>query len=372
MKVMQVIHGLNTGGAETLVKEYALKLDKRKFEVVVLCFERLNNTPYEQLLEKNDIKVIYISDYQKFYKKSGLIFKIFNYFQKYLLVKRFIHKEKPDVLHTHLLINSYIKFAKPIKTTKIFHTVHSEPNVLWNFNNKNARKDYNAALYLVKKYNMRFICLHEKMKNEINKIFNVNNSLVLNNGIDFSKFDNASSKDKVRKMLNIPNSYFVLGHVGRFSEVKNHKFIVDVFKELYINNNNSFLLLVGSGAEKKLIEKKLNELKLSNNYLILENRLDIADILNAMDVFIFPSLFEGLGIALIEAQKAKLPCFVSNNIPESAIISNLVTTLSLDLSPKEWAKKMINYKYLKKIEINDEKWDMNKIIKELEIIYEKN
>lgn len=369
MKVLHIIHGLNTGGAETLVKDYVLNLDKKLFEPVVLCYDHYKDSPYEELLSKNNIKVIYVCDYMKFYGKKNIIAKFINHIQRYLLIKKYIRIENPDILHTHLPINKYIKFSKPQKKVKIFHTVHSEPKVLWNLKNKRLKKDFNAAKWLVKKNNMRFIVLHDKMKQEVNEMFNVNNSIILNNGIDFSRFNNPVSKKDMRKKLNIVETSFVVGHVGRFSKVKNHDFLIDVFYEIYKIKNNSFLLMIGSGEEEEKIVNKLHDLKLDNHYMILSNRNDIPNLLNVMDVFIFPSMYEGLGISLIEAQKMNLPCFKSDNVPNFAVISNLVTSLSLELSAKKWSDAVLYYKIPNTIILNDEQWNMKKVIKKLEKIY---
>ena len=102
--------------------------------------------------------------------------------------------------------------------------------------------------------------------------------------------------------------------------------------------------------------------------MILSNRSDIPDLLNAMDIFVFPSLHEGLGISLIEAQKMKLPCFVSEIIPQAAIISNLVTKLPLNDSQK-WVDTILNFKGIKNVELNDSDWNIEEIIKKLEKIY---
>lgn len=366
MKVMQFIHGLNTGGAETLVKEYALNFDKSVIDVVVLCFEHFNDSPYEKQLEENNIRVIYICDFMKYYNKKNIIFKIINKIERNLLVKKIIRKEKPDIIHSHLLINSYIKFSKPKKDTKIFYTVHSEPKRYWP---SNKNKEYKAAKYLVKKYKMKFICLHEKMKNKIDEMFNVNNSIVLNNGIDFSKYDNLTDKKIMREKLNIPSASFVIGHIGRFTKVKNHEFLIDIFNEVFKRNNKSFLLMIGIGEEKDNIKNKLHKLGLDNHYLILSNRDDIPDLLNSMDVFVFPSIYEGLPISLIEAQKIKLPCFISTNVPDATIISNLVTKISLETTSKKWSEIILSYKIPKTIELNDKEWDIKQIVKRLEKLY---
>ena len=365
LKIMHFIHGLNTGGAETLVKEYALNLKNKNYDIVILCFTHCYDSPYEKLMLENNIKVIYVCDYMKYYNKKSFLFKCINYIQKYLLVKKIIHNENPDVLHTHLPINSYVKFAKPSKNTKIFHTVHSEPKLFW----PNCNKDYKAAKWLVNKYNMRFICLHENMKNEINKMFNVNNSIAIKNGIDFSRFEKDFDRKKIRNDLGINNDFFVIGHIGRFNKVKNHDFLIDVFKEIYLKNKKAYLVMIGVGIEEENIINKLHELDLDNNYVILRNRTDIPELLSIMNVFIFPSLYEGLGISLIEAQKMKLPCFVSDRVPDGAIISNLVTKLSLDISSKEWSNIILNYKKPENLILDDEEWDIKKVIDKLERVY---
>ena len=366
-KLMYVIHGLSTGGAETLIKDYALKIDKKNFEVIVLCFEHYEDSPYEKFLNDNGIKVIYISDYMKFYGRKSIFYKIVNRVQFKFYLRKFIHNEKPNILHTNLKINTYIKFARPAKDTKIFYTVHAVPSSFWP--NKFDR-DYRAAKWLVKKYAMRFIVLHEEMRKEVNRMFKVSNSVVLNNGIDFEKFDNAISKSESRKKLNISDKFFVIGHIGRLSKVKNHMFLIEVFRGIYQRNHNAFLILVGDGPEKQAIKFRLNEIGLKERYMILSNRSDIPDILSAMDAFVFPSIYEGLGIALIEAQKMKLPCFKSENVPDYAVISNLVTSLSLEDGPSLWANEILDYKYPKEVILNDKDWDMKEVVKKLSELYE--
>ncbi len=364
MKVMHIIHGLSVGGAETLVKEYALNLDKNLFEVVILCFEHFYDSPYEKILADNKIKVIYVCDDMKFYNKKQFLYKAISFVQRYMLIKKYINKEKPDIIHTHLSINKYIKFASPKKGTRIFHTMHGEPR---RYQLQNP-KDFEVAKWLVNKYNMRFICLHDKMRKEVNEIFNVNNSVVINNGIDLKKYEMAISKKEIRKKINIPEDAYVIGHLGRFDKVKNHELLVDIFNEIHKKNDKAFLLMIGIGSTEH-IEDKLNLYGLKDKYMILANRTDIPDLLNAMDIFVFPSISEGLGISLIEAQIMKLPCFISSNIPEHAIISNLVTIISLSESASYWAKKILSYKIPEKVKINSEDWDMKKSIKKLESLY---
>lgn len=365
IKVMHIIHGLNTGGAETLIKEYALKLDKNKFNVILLCFEHHYDSPYESLLIKNGINIIFIEDYLK-HESNSILGKYLNKIQKYFLVRKIIKNEKPDVIHTHLLVNQYIKFANLKKTTKVFYTMHGEPERYKEISFKN----YKATKWLVKKYNMKIICLHNEMEEKVKEMYKTNNTIVLNNGIDIIKYKRVKSKNDMRKKLNIPIDSYIVGHIGRLNKIKNHKFLIEVFNNIRKHNNKAFLLMIGDGDEKNNISKQLSALKLDKYYKILSNRNDIPDLLNCMDVFVFPSFSEGLGISVIEAQEAKLPCFISNDVPDSAIISNLVSKISLNESSAKWANKILNYNIPKVVNIYDENWDINKVVKKLEKLYE--
>lgn len=369
-KVVQFIHGFSMGGAEALVKEYCLKLDREKYDVTALCFYRYNS-PYEKILEDAGVKIIYINDYSQACTRDGKsrLKRVSMILHRYWFIRRYIKKEAPDILHTHLALNSYVLFANPKKSTKIFHTVHNEPTVLWN-KSKARRIDYDSVCRLVKKYQMQFITLHENMRKEVNEMFGVNNSVVLNNGIDFSRFENVLPKETVRKNEGIPEDAYVLGHIGRFDEQKNHKFLVEVFAKIYEKDKNAFLLLIGNGKLQPEIEQQIEMYGLTHRSKILSYRTDVPNLLNAMDKFVFPSIFEGLGIVLIEAQKAGLECVVSDTVPKAAIVSNLVKQLSLDLSAEAWAEEIRNFK-VDSVEYQGiEEWNMSHVVQKLEELYD--
>lgn len=367
IKLLHFIHGLNTGGAETLVKEYLTKIDTTKFDATLLLLNRLN-TPYEKIIEKSRIKVIYVDDY--LFKRRSFFYRIINYYLRYVVVRKIIRTINPDIIHYHLILSEFVKFSNPKKNTKIFLTVHSEPQAYWG--KGKYHKDFLAAKYLVKRYGMCFIALHDKMRLEINNLFGVDNTIVLNNGIDFTRFENVKDKSIIRSELKIPQESFVIGHVGRFSDVKNHNFIVNIFENIVQKKKNAFLLLVGNGELKEKIKNQLLLAGLGNKFLILSDRTDIPDLLNAMDIFVFPSKFEGLGISLIEAQKMKLPCVVSDTVPEFAQVSNLIKWHSLSEPVDVWAESLCNFS-VDKIEWQGiENLNMNQIVKQLESIYEQS
>lgn len=366
IKVLHFIHGLTFGGAETVVKEISLGLDKSKFDLTVLCSIKYG-TEYEKLLEDNNIHVEYINDYSK-KKPSKKITKILIAIRRFVRIRRYIHELRPDVIHIHLCLNAYIRFALPRKPVKIFYHVHAEPYFVW----RNDVRDKKAAKWLVRHYGMRFITLHERMKHEIDEMFHVNNTVVLNNGIDFDRFINLPSSENEKKSLGIPENAFVIGHIGRFEEEKNHKYLIEVFKEIHKSNPNAFLLMIGEGTLKKTIQESLLNEKLENNYKILSNRKDVPEILQAMNFFVFPSLCEGLGIVLIEAQKAGIKCVASNTVPEQTRVSNYIKYLDINDSPIKWANEILNYNSQKEEFYGIEAWDIKNVIKQLEHYYLEN
>ena len=169
--------------------------------------------------------------------------------------------------------------------------------------------------------------------------------------------------------MGIPIDAYVIGHVGRFTEQKNHLFIVRVFKKILEKESKAFLLLIGSGPLRALVEDKLKDDSLRGRFLILEYRDDIPEIMRTMNVFLLPSLFEGLPITLIEAQVSKLPCVVSDNINKEAFLLPSTISMSLKESEEVWADTCLSCP--PKIEWNDKilMYDMNNVIKKLENLY---
>ena len=369
-KILHVIHGLNMGGAETVVKNYCLGLDRDKYDLVVLCFTR-ENSPYDRQLQEAGIRVIYLMDEIEKHEKIffGIARKIYRHLALYYYTRKAIRTEKPDVIHSHLMLNRYIAFANPAKGTKIFHTVHAEPKVLWNGSFR-AKREAAVLRRFIRKYDFHFIALHENMCKEMNEMFSVSNSLVLNNGIDFTPYDNPTPRATVRSENDIPQDAFVIGHVGRFSPVKNHAFLLQIFEQVCKQKENAFLLMIGAGSLIPQVQQMAQEMGLADRIRILTDRTDIPDLLMSVDAFAFPSRCEGLGIALIEAQRAALPCVASASIPDGAVISNLVTRLSLQEKPEIWADALLQGKPEKTEYYSLEDWDLKAVIRKLESFYD--
>lgn len=161
------------------------------------------------------------------------------------------------------------------------------------------------------------------------------------NGIDTEKFKfNALKRKDARKELGLGEDIFVLGNVGRLSPQKNQAFLLEVFAKILVRNPSAKLLLVGDGELDGALREKAHALHVFDNVIHLENRVDTDRLYAAMDVFCLPSLFEGLGISLLEAEASGLPCVVSDNVPAEGQIVNCFR-IPLDCATDIWAEKIL-------------------------------
>lgn len=161
---------------------------------------------------------------------------------------------------------------------------------------------------------------------------------IVPNAIDCGGFAYDEGKaEKLRRESGLEGC-FVVGHIGRFDPVKNHGFVLDVFREIAARHENSVLLLAGTGDTMPAVRSQAEAYGLAEKVRFLGSVSNVPDVLQMMDVFVFPSLYEGLGISLIEAQAAGLPCYTALNcVPEAANVTGDVRYLPLDMQPQEWA-----------------------------------
>ena len=146
----------------------------------------------------------------------------------------------------------------------------------------------------------------------------------------------------IKKELGLENK-IVIGHVGNFTYPKNHNFLIDIFSEVLKINSKAVLLLVGGGTEKINIQEKVISLGLEDKVIFMGVRNDVNKLMQAMDVFVFPSLYEGLPVTLIEAQASGLPIIKSGNVSDQCILTDNVVSISLDKSAYSWAKEIFNF-----------------------------
>lgn len=175
------------------------------------------------------------------------------------------------------------------------------------------------------------------------KAFRKGDVSILHNAIDLKQYTyNENERQKVRDEFGIKDDELLVGHIGRFMKQKNHEFLVDVFQELHRHNKKAKLFLVGDGELKADIESKICLNELEKYVFFLGTRSDMPQILCAIDVLLFPSLYEGMPNVVIESQATGLPCVISDTITKSANITGLVDYVSLNESITTWVEAIYN------------------------------
>lgn len=211
------------------------------------------------------------------------------------------------------------------------------------------------------------------------RIIKQENYQTIKNGIELGRFAFSLEKRKeTRRRLGIDDSTPVFIHVGRFNSVKNHSFLLEVFEKILRILPNSILLLIGKGELERDIRKQIEQINITENVLLLGSQSNVSPYLSAADVFIFPSISEGLSISTIEAQASGLPCVVSSGVPDEALILPHVSKLDLELGPDEWAKECVAQYQERRITLRPDsalnmkqyEYDITDTARELQCLYE--
>ncbi|PEU09348.1 glycosyltransferase family 1 protein [Bacillus sp. AFS014408] len=327
LRVLHVVVNMNRGGAETLIMNLYRNLDQSKVQFDFLtCKEGVFDEEIVKLGGKVH-RIPYITDigHVRYLKALDTFFASH---QEYRIVHSHMDKMSGFVLR------SAKKAGVPIRIAHS-HSTSSEGGV--------AAKMYKwyAGKFILPCATHLLACSNAAAQ----WLFatKADTTKVLKNGIECDKFAFSTKiRKEVRKELQLHQDTFVVGHVGRFAHPKNHSFLIDVFAELIKLKPDSILLLVGDGLLRSEIEKKVVELNLERNVRLLGIRSDIERLLQAFDVFVFPSIHEGLPVTLVEAQGAGLPCVISDAITKEVDLGmNLVEHFPLT-DTTIWIEKIKN------------------------------
>lgn len=320
IKVLHVVTDMNRGGLETMIMNYYRHIDRNEVQ-----FDFLTHRSYD-------------GDYGEEIKSlGGTIYhlpKLNPFSAKYRRALGIFFDDHPEykIIHVHqdCMSSVVLKIAKKHKLpVRIAHS-HSRSQ------DKNLK--YPIKLFyrhFIAKYATKlFACSEEAGK----WMFCGAEFEVFNNAIETEKFlFNEEKRAQVRSLLGIPEDVIVVGHVGRFSYPKNHNFLVDIFK-CVSEKAKSKLLLVGDGVLRDSIENKVRSLGLEKDVIFTGVRDDVNDLLQAMDVFVFPSNYEGLPVTIVEAQASGLQCIISENVPIECKITDLVSQIRLSNGAETWAE----------------------------------
>lgn len=339
IRVLHKLPGLSVGGVEKIIISWQenLNMDNIKFDYLIDSNE---NIFYEDKVVRLGSKI----ENLKLDKSKGN--KILKLVYKQVKTYKFLKKTNYNIIHIH---ESPFNTAVTLLIAKIagvkIRIAHSHTNF---YNQKNilGKLLLNLTTRLNSILATKGISCSEEAKDFMfNKRSNNQQKFtILNNGIDSKNYKfNLEIRNKIRGELNL-NGKFVLGNVSRFVIEKNHLFMIEILFEIKKKYIDTCLILVGEGPEKEEIYNKVRELKLEENIIFLGVKENVNEILQAMDVFLFPSVCEGFGIAAIESQATGLITFCSTNVPNIVDVSKYYKSLNIEVGAKVWANEIIKYK----------------------------
>lgn len=335
IRVLQVVTIMNRGGLETMLMNYYRKIDKSKIQFDFMV-HRNERGQYDDEIEKLGGKI-----YRVLSIRPGNYHKYFSQLDEF-----FQEHNEYKIVHSHMNENSAFVLKAAKKAGVPCRIAHSHLADL--------KLDYKYVFRIYARMNLKdnitdyFTCSNRAGEWLFGKDINSSGQVItLNNAVDSEKFQlNNDIRNKIRKELGIEYKK-VIGHVGRFNPQKNHEFLIDVFNEIHKINKNTVLLLIGDGNLYLKIKEKVKLLGIEDSVKFLGVREDINDLMQAMDLFLFPSLFEGLAVVLVEAQAAGIKCITSTGVTEESNICGNVEFIDLNLGAKQWAEKILKMNWNK-------------------------
>ncbi len=324
MRVLQVVTHMERGGLESMIMNYYRHIDREKVQFDFLVHRQ------EQAAFDDEIESL-----------SGRIYRLprlVPWSKSYLSALNHFFDEHPEykVVHVHQDCLSSVILKVAAQHNASVRIAHSH----------NANQDRNLK-YPIKLWYRRSIPQYATNlfacgKDAGDWMFSGAPYQIINNAIDAAAYTYDPVKCiEMRQKLGLEDE-LIVGHVGRFNPQKNHLFLLDIFAALLKKEPNAVLLLVGGGEDMPKMQVKTHALGIAEHVRFLGVRSDVADLLQAMDVFVFPSLYEGLPVTMVEAQAAGLPCLISDKVPPECILTDsLVDVLSLSANPEIWAAKIL-------------------------------
>ncbi len=330
IRILQVTGIMDLGGAENLIMNIYRHLDRSKIQ-----FDFVENSEskgyFDDEITSLGGKIYHCPHYNG---KNHFTYKKWwkDFFSK--------HSKEYRIVHGHIGSTAaiYLSIAKKYGLYTIAHSHNTHG------------KDFRSFLYRVYSYPTRYIadyffaCSYEAGKDRFGE-------RIVNDPTKFSLLKNAIDTDRFKYDLLVREEYRdklevqdkkVVGHIGRFVGQKNQAFLIDIFKEIYDSDSSYVLLMIGEGPDKEEIKNRVKFLGVDKNVIIMNPVSDVEKYYQAMDVFVLPSLFEGLALVTVEAQCSGLKLFLSDTISKECIVtSNQVRMISLSKSPKQWAKEIM-------------------------------
>lgn len=328
LRVLMLFTNMNRGGAESMVMSYLRHIDRSKV-VFDFMVHRQERGAYEDEIESLGGRIYRM---RPFYPLS---------FHQYKKDIRHFFDEHPEfkVVHGHCSELGYFVYQEANR--------RHIPVIIAHAHNAHALFDLKWPFRTWFKHRMRrylthgFTCGEEASRWLFGKKLAAS-AILQRNAIDTQLYHyHEENRQEARKQFGIEAETLVIGHVGRFNRQKNHDFIVKVFAEVMEQCPDARLLLVGTGELESQIVEQVAQLGLTGCVIFAGARDDVPQLLQAMDIMLFPSFMEGLSLSMVEAQCAGLPILASDTIPKEVAMTDLVHFKSLSESPREWAAVLL-------------------------------
>lgn len=329
MRILHVIGAMDRGGAESLVMNIFRSIDRSKIQFDFLVHEERECAYDAEIREL-----------------GGSIYRVprfvgTNYLDYRSRCRRFFADHNDySVVHGHIGSSAAV-YLSEARRVGIHAVAHSH-----GANGRDVASILFAAVSFPVRYTADtfFACSRQAGVDRFGqKVVRGPHFRMINNGIIINQYHFSKlGRSAKRRELGIDENAPLFCHVGRLVASKNHRFLLDAFSRVVALCPEARLVLVGGGELENELRRKTKELGISSHVLFLGVREDIPSILMASDVFVFPSLWEGLPLALVEAQASGLPCLVSSSVSSASKVSDSVTFLSLEKGPQAWATEMIN------------------------------
>ena len=358
IKVIELPIDKDMGGLTSYVLQLYRMIDKKEFELTLLSYDDPQNFDVNYKVEKVSRPYHVI----QFYKKMKCLLS-----------------EGKDIIHFH---QSYVNII-PILIAKLagFKTIILHAHSSSIDDNRKIVRFLKTGLHKVGRFLLPYLvdtyigCSTKASEWMFPRTcIDSDSYYLLHNAIDLDLYDrNINLGLEVRQKFNIPKDALVVGHIGRFTPVKNHPFIIDIFKEVLKQNPNSYLFLLGDGVERHKIESLVKSAAISDKVIFMGYVNNTVDVMQAIDIMILPSLFEGLPLIAIESQALGIPILVSDTITQEVMLTDLCVSLPIDNS-KKWAQEILfRFKKNKFIDCRNEikalGYDSRDAIKKIEKIY---
>lgn len=328
IRIAQVIGRANLSGVDTVVMEYYRHIDRSRIQFDFII------DGYEETLIDEEIRELG----GRIYKAEPYERNIIKSVQQWTT---FFRENRYPIVHSHLNALNVFPLYAAWRAKIPVRIVH-------NHSTSAPGEGIRTALKYLLRPGAKLFATHYCACSTLagkwlfgERLYNAGQVYLIKNAINISKFSyNPQTRERVRRAFDLEGK-LVVGHVGRFVYQKNHTFLLDIFQEIHSRNEETVLMLVGSGELEQAMKCKADILGLTDSVMFLGTRTDVADLMQAIDVFVFPSNYEGLGMAAIEAQTAGLPTVVSEAVPEEAKVTGLLEYCGLSQSASVWAEKIL-------------------------------